>query len=141
MGAWLGLALAALTTTNTHAKWQLVDDQRDILMYVDHATISRRHPMATMWTLLDYRREQAGSDKKYSSVRRQDEYDCANRRSRLLATAWFSGKMATGKLVYTSTRSNYEWHPVIPGSVSEIRWKIACGNIKQEIAGRSGRSL
>lgn len=141
MGAWLGLGLAVLTATHAHAKWQLVDDQRDALMYVDRATISRRDSMATMWTLLDYRREQTSSDKKYHSVRRQDEYDCTNRRSRLLATAWFSGKMATGKLVYTSTRSNHEWHPVIPGNASAIRWQIACGKSRQDLAGQSGRSL
>lgn len=46
-------------------------------------------------------------------------------RTRMLAYTWFSGNMASGKVVY-STPDEQQWEPVGPRTINHTLWKVAC---------------
>jgi hypothetical protein len=55
----------------------------------------------------------------------QSEYDCAQERLRLLALVEYSGNIGKGKVVYTDSIEQ-PWKPVVPRSVDQALWKLAC---------------
>ena len=73
--------------------------------YADKASIRREGSMARMSGMYDFSRQDFTPDGKalYSSVVLR-EYDCAQRRVRLLSSIDFSGHMGGGEAVSTSVR-------------------------------------
>ena len=63
------------------------------------------------------------------STQARSEFDCSQVRSRVLALTDFSGNEGSGKVVYSNS-AEQKWEPVVPGSVSQTLWKVACGNDK-----------
>ena len=57
----------------------------------------------------------------------RDEYDCEEETSRMLDFYWYSGNMRNGEIVYTDTNIKKEPISILPGSISEGLFKIACG--------------
>jgi len=54
------------------------------------------------------------------------EYDCDQRRVRLLSAIDFSGHMGAGEAVSTSAGPG-RWESIVVGGVDEAYWKTACG--------------
>jgi hypothetical protein len=122
----IGLMLL-VTATAASAEWARVDDNDDFIQYVDRATIRRNGYFVKMWGLQDYKTVQKLADDSYLASKEQREYDCKEERTRLLAFLWFSGQMGSGKVVLSNSDTSMKWDPVVPGSVGEILWKVACG--------------
>jgi surface-adhesin protein E len=78
-----------------------------------------------MWLLSDEKTQGNVRSISYLSLKAQSEYDCAEERSRLLASTWFSGNMASGKVVFSSSDQD-EWAPVEPVSLGRQLRKFAC---------------
>ena len=55
------------------------------------------------------------------------EYDCGERRVRLLSSIDFAGPMGTGEAVDTSDRAG-RWEIIVAGALDEAFWNIACGS-------------
>ena len=85
--------------------------------------------MARMSGMYDFSRQDFTPDGKglYSSVVLR-EYDCAQRRVRLLSAIDFSGHMGAGEAVSTSARLG-RWEGIVPGALDEAYWNIACGGV------------
>jgi hypothetical protein len=94
--------------------------------YADKESIRRTGPLAKMSGMYDFRRQDftpAGKGLFSTVVLR--EYDCGQRRVRLLSSIDFAGAMATGEVVDTSDRAG-RWESIVAGALDEAFWNIAC---------------
>ena len=123
----MGLMLL-VTAGAASAEWTIVDGGDRFIHYVDRETIRRNGNLVKMWDLKDYLTVQkSATGFSYLSDKAQQEYDCKEEKSRLLAFTDFSGQMGNGNVVYSNGNVRDEWSPIQPESVGEAKWKIACG--------------
>ena len=80
-----------------------------------------------MWSLLDLKTVQEVAGKKYLSVMSRNEYDCEEETSRMLDFYEYSGNMRNGEIVWSSTNIKKETVSIIPESIDEGTFNIACG--------------
>jgi hypothetical protein len=124
---WLLSVFLVLNTEPVYAEWVSVSvvDQAGVTIYVDPATIQRKEDRVTMLELIDYRTIQTVAGTAFLSARVQREYDCDGDRHRTLAMTKFSGNLATGKVILTTSEVQ-KWEPADPGSIGKRLWRIAC---------------
>jgi hypothetical protein len=124
---WLLIALMILSSQPVYAEWVLVsgDDEVGLKVYVDPATLRRNGTLAKMWQLYDYKTVQTVAGDSLLSMKRFNEYDCTEERTRMLGYTWFSGNMGNGNVVY-STMEQLQWEPVILRTINRTLWKVAC---------------
>ena len=67
-------------------------------LYVDPDTFRREGNLVTLWQLIDYKWMQGGSrsPNRFLSTKTHKQFDCTNKRLRLLAFTEFSRHMGTG---------------------------------------------
>jgi hypothetical protein len=126
----LTFILLFLATANAGAEWTLVArgqlNEGTLTVYADPETISRADDFAKMWGLLDFSIPKLLKGKgEYSSIKFQEEFDCSQKRYRVLSLAWYTGTMGSGEPI-AATNVGSEWAPVSPGSVDEAAWEAAC---------------
>jgi len=121
------ITLLVLNSGPVYAEWVLTsgNDDAGLTVYVDPDTIRRKGNLVKMWQLYDYKTIQTVAGDSLLSIKRYNEYDCTEERTRMLAYTWFSGNMGSGKVVY-STPDKQQWEPVIPRSINRTLWKVAC---------------
>jgi hypothetical protein len=117
--------LLLLCAAPAWAGWKAVDENAAGITYADTAAIEHAGDTARMWSLLDYASFQRMVEVGYFSQKTQTEFDCAQRRSRVLALSLRDGHMGEGKAIYADDTA-HEWEAVETGSVTEKLWKIAC---------------
>ena len=115
-----------LVSANAMAVWTAVKDEDEYTVYADFATIRKDDNKAKMWALYDYIRVQEVSEGKSLSVKEQSEYDCKEKKRRLLAYSWLSKNMGAGNIVYTSSKPT-KWKQVTTRNAVNILWEAACG--------------
>ena len=127
LGFWVLLTLLVLSSGPVYAEWVLTsgDDEVGLKVYVEPDSIRRKENLVKMWQLYDYKTIQTVAGDSLLSIKRYNEFDCTEARTRMLAYTWFSGNMATGKVVY-STPDEQQWEPVVPGTINRTLWKVAC---------------
>jgi hypothetical protein len=128
LGFWLLITLLVLSRVPAYAEWELVsgDDEAGLTVYVDRDTIRRKGNLVKMWQLYDYKTVQTVAGDSLLSIQRQNEYDCTEERTRMLAYTWFSSNMGKGRVVYRAA-DEQQWEPVVPRSIDRSLWKVACG--------------
>jgi hypothetical protein len=120
--------LLALSSTSAIAEWTHHGGNKDSDLYIDRDSIRKDGEMAQMWFMEDYRGvKKISYGKSLLSAQTLGEYDCKNERVRTVKFAIYSGKMGSGDVVSTSS-IKIAWEPVVPESLGEILWKIACNN-------------
>jgi hypothetical protein len=124
---WFLITLLALSSGPVYAGWVLTsgDDEAGLAVYVDPATLRRNGNLAKMWQLYDYKTVQTVAGDSFLSIKRFNEYDCTEERTRMLGYTWFSGNMGNGNVVY-STTEQLPWEPVVPRTINRSLWKVAC---------------
>ena len=127
LGFWFLITLLAFSSGPLYAGWVLTsgDDETGLTVYVDPDTIRRKGDLVKMWQLYDYKTVQTVAGDSLLSFKRYNEYDCTEERTRMLAYTWFSGNMASGRVVY-STPDEQQWEQVVPRSINHALWKVAC---------------
>ena len=137
-GSWLLITLQFLSSLPAYAEWVAVE--KDYLapglqtVYVDPDTIRREGSLVTMWQLIDFKWMQGNAGMgplgfgphRFLSTKTHKEFDCAEKRLRLLAFTEFSRRMGTGIAAngYVDTGN---WLPVEPESINQALWEVACG--------------
>jgi hypothetical protein len=131
-GFWSLGALLFLSSVPAYAEWVAVE--RDYLVpglqtvYVDSDTIRREGRLVTMRQLIDFKWMQgsARGPTRFMSTETHKQFDCAEKRLRLLAFTEFSRRMASGIRAdgYVDTGS---WISVEPDSINQALWEVACG--------------
>jgi hypothetical protein len=124
------ITLLVLSSGPAYAEWVTVseDKQEGKTAYVNPDAI-RNGNLVKMWTLLDYKTTQTREGSLYMSEQAQHEFDCAEERFRMLALAKYSGNMASGNVIYSSTFDSPEttkWQPFSPGSLAQTLREAAC---------------
>jgi hypothetical protein len=128
MNRWLWGAVAALAVTASvpaMADWESIGDQGPAEVFIDKTTITRSGDMATMWTLQELKTPGSAGGATYVSLKRQDEFDCKNPRTRGVQIAASPQPKGEGKAV-ASEKGSGTWTTIVPASTNELLWKIAC---------------
>jgi hypothetical protein len=123
------IILLLLSSGPAYAEWVKVDtiEISNATVYAeDPSTIHREGNLMKMWALFDYKtkRRLHGGPWVLSS-KNHYEYECAEKRQRLLANMWFSGQMGSGEIVHEFADAQ-PWQPVLPEGPEHSLWSAAC---------------
>ena len=105
-GFWSLVTLLFLSTVPACAEWQVVE--KDYLapgrqtVYIDPESIRRERDLVTMWQLIDFTWMQGNprGPTRFLSTKTHKQFDCAEKRLRLLAFREFSSGMGKGILAH-----------------------------------------
>ena len=123
------MLLLAVVSNSAVAKWTAVNENKESIQYVDLATIRKSGNKVKMWSLSDYKSVQGVAGNKFLSSKIQWEYECKEEQLRQLFCQPFSGYGGRGQPTTWHNKPG-EWKPVMPQSIGEIIWKIACGKTR-----------
>ena len=125
----LVVLLLLMVSTSVFAEWTEVNGNKDagLTTYVDYGTIKNQNNKVKIWTLYDYKRVQQVEDSRFLSSVTHTEYNCEEETSRMLDVYWYSGNMRNGEIVWSSTNIKKETVSIIPESIDEGNFNIACG--------------
>lgn len=126
---WSLLAFIFLNGVPAHAEWRPVSyaaGSGGFTIYVDPAAVLRQGDLVTMLVLYDFRFVQAISGTSYLSATWQQQFDCAEHRSRHLSYKYHSDNMGHGKVMLAGDDERNKWSPVAPKSAAAILWNIGC---------------
>jgi hypothetical protein len=121
-----------LSGAPAYAEWVTVE--KDYLLpglrtvYVDSETIRREGNLVTLWQLVDFKWMQ-GSPRgptRFLSTTTHKQFDCAEKRLRLLAFTEYSQRMGTG-IPAGGYVDKDKWLPVEPESINHALWEVLCG--------------
>lgn len=122
------IAFLILSSGPVYADWVAIissESSGGYTVYVDPDNIRHEEDGVEMWELYDHETRGTQDGYTFSSFKKRNEYGCAEKRLRTLATTYYSGRMGNGRLV-SSTPDQGKWKRVPPGSVGEALWKVAC---------------
>jgi len=125
------ITLLVLSSGPAYAEWVAVEKNYLVpglqTVYVDPDTIRREGNLVTMAILIDWKWMQGNrSPSRFYSTKIKKQFDCAEKRLRLLAFRDFYGHMGTGTPV-AAYESEGHWVPVEPESLNQALWEVACG--------------
>jgi hypothetical protein len=126
------ITLLFLSSIPANAEWTAVE--KDYLLpglqtvYVDPDSIRREGSLVTMRQLLNFKWMQgsARGPTRFMSTETRKQFDCAEKRLRLLAFTEFSHGMGTG-IRADGHVGKGNWLPVEPESINQALWEVACG--------------
>ena len=122
--------LLLMVSTNIFAEWTRVGEGEDgyTTIYFDIQSIRKKGNKVKMWILYDFRVVQKSKSEnvKYSSQINNSEYDCDEITRRILDFNWYSGNMGRGEVVFSSPNRKDEPRSIIPSSIDDGFFKIAC---------------
>ena len=121
--------LLIVTSTSAMAEWKLINYSDEISLYVDSTSIRKDGTKAKMWYLQDFKTPQKDMGKPYLSKIIKSVNDCKNETDKTLAIVFYQGNMQQGKITLQLDYADGESieRAIVPGSIGEILWKIACG--------------
>ncbi|TKB64840.1 MAG: hypothetical protein E8D47_12055 [Nitrospira sp.] len=131
-GFWSLAACLLLNSLSASAEWVAVE--KDYLsqglqtVYVDPDSIRREGDLVTMWQLIDFKWMQGNprGSTRFLSTMTHKQFDCAEKRVRLLAFTEFSRGMGTG-IPADGYVDRGNWMPVEPDSINQALWEVGCG--------------
>ena len=115
--------ILGVLSNHAMAEWVQVSVGEEATVYTDLSTVSKSGNMVKVWEVTDMKKKSTGDN--YLSSKSQHEYDCKEKKSRILSYSTYSGKMATGNVIYTSSFIR-DWLPVKSGGLVEDLWIKAC---------------
>ena len=123
--------VCALFCGSAAADWSLVGGNQTIYSaYADRESVRRSGDSAQMLGLYDFLMADVAVDgQPHESTVVLREYDCRRKRVRLLAFVDYAGHMGAGKVISRAGAPAPErWEPVLPGTIDEAFWQLACAN-------------
>ena len=125
--------LACLTPLACFADWaRLGKDSSEITHYLDHGTLQRTGDMARVLRLLDFEGGPPDIDEKmlfadeyFMSVLYYEEYDCKNRRHRILDATAYADRMMEGKII-EHIKTPSAWDNISPQTLLSQILSIVC---------------
>jgi len=131
---WSLLVFIFLNCVPARAEWRPISHAAGsggFTIYVDPAAVHRQGDFVKMLVLYDFRFVQAINGKSYLSATWQQQFDCAQHRSRHLSYKYHSDNMGNGKVMLAGDDESNEWSPVAPKSAAAILWNIGCSKDRQ----------
>ncbi len=105
------------------AEWVRAFENEKEVIYLDPTTIQNLENFAKALVLYDYKKLSA---QNYLSEKFLYEFECRNEMLNSVYFVRYSKHMADGTVI-DSAPSKEAWQPVVPKSMGEAYWKIACG--------------
>jgi hypothetical protein len=132
------ITLLLLIGIPAYAEW--VSVEKDYLVpgrqtvYIDSDSISRDENLVTVWQLIDFKWMQGNAEMgplgfgphRFLSTKTHKQFDCEEKRVRLLAFTEFSHHMGTGIRADGYVDKN-RWLQIEPESINQALWEVACG--------------
>ena len=114
--------LLILVTAPASAEWVKMGEPDEGVYYLDPATISKDRNLRRVSELIDLnaRDRDGGLSRRYLK-----EYDCKEKRLRLLSGSTLSGPLAAGKPLFSVSNPG-KWNDVASGSIAEAILKFVC---------------
>lgn len=116
------------STLVSESGWENIGGNSEgMTLYIDRATIRRHGDIAEMQHLYDFKTAETidNSNKAYLSIKGNDEYNCKENQSRMLASSFHSENMGKGEALFSESNPG-PWAAIASGSVDEALFKIAC---------------
>lgn len=134
--------LLAVVSCSAVAEWVRVNssDNGNSIVYADPSTLRKENNMVKMSILLDSNTAEGfdANGKVFRSIQEQKEFDCKERKERVLYATAYSGNVGKGKVISSgkpTRESTRNWNLVSPDTLEENLWKIACqGALNDSIA-------
>ena len=137
-GFWFLITLLLLNSLPAYAEWVAVE--KDYLLpgrqtvYIDPDSVRREENLVTIWQLIDFKWMQGNAGMgplgfgphRFFSTKTHKQFDCADKRVRLLAFTEFSRHMGAG-IAANGYVDKGHWLPVEPESINQALWEVACG--------------
>jgi hypothetical protein len=120
-----------MTCSVSWAGWEYTGTSSDdaITYYHDKSTIRRNGVIVKIWEMKEYSTAQTNSESnRYQSDKILWAFNCREETKTITSIVEYAGSMGTGSVVssITAEESWLKWSPIVPGSVAEVTWKIAC---------------
>jgi hypothetical protein len=131
-GFWALVTLLFLSSAPAYAEWMAIEKHYLLpglqTVYVDPESIRREANLVTMRQLVDFRWMQgsARGPARFMSTETHKQFDCAEKRVRLLAFTEFSHRMGTGIRTDGHVDKGI-WIPVEAESINQALWEVGCG--------------
>jgi hypothetical protein len=127
----LFLIILIMTCSVSWAEWEIDSHDVTSTSYHDKSSIRKSGVITKMWTMTEY--HELKIDRKgarYKSQKTLSEYNCQEQQINVSAITRYSGSHGSGSAIYSQTwqESERQWNAVIPGSIGEGQWQIACSN-------------
>jgi hypothetical protein len=132
------ITLLLLSAGPVYAEWVALEKQYQSpglqTVYFDPDTIRREGHLVTIWQLTDYTSAQGNvglgrfllDPSRFLSTKTHKQFDCVEKRLRLLVYMEFLSHMGTGRRNDGYVDKN-NWLPVEPESINQALWRVACG--------------
>ncbi len=112
------------------ADWLRIEEtsHSESQLYIDPDSVKQTGPMAIMRRVSEIRNYAEADSDKVKSVKRLAEYDCMDRRHRVLQESGFTGDWARGEPVNLRGLNNADgqWRPIEAKSTAEIILNELC---------------
>ena len=123
--------IALLSFGLARAEWVEIGSkaQHEITLfrvYIDPDNIHHNGEVVTLWALFDYQSIQRIVGGPWLSSKAQRQFDCAERRIRLLGYMTFTGNLGSGEPVFSNSEIS-KWEPIAPDSIDQKLFEVACG--------------
>lgn len=114
--------------TVAHADWTRLDHaDNSLTLYADMETRKDTgNGTVMLWHLADYQAPQSFEGKAFSSIKGQNEYNCAQGLSREMMHLWHQDKMGNSQLVQ-ATYVPTAWLSPETGSIKQTLMHTVCG--------------
>jgi hypothetical protein len=130
----LTILMLLLSSTNVFAEWTKVGETEEsddgFNVYVDLKSIRKNDTEVKMWVLQNYkmiRNYHIDKDYKFLSIIAHQKFYCKDEKNEVLDEFLYSGNMSTGDIVYSRTNIKLEPVSIIPGTIAENLFTVACG--------------
>lgn len=126
------MTLLFLSAVPSYAEWAAVEKNYLLpglqTVYVDPDSIRREGNLVTMRQLINFKWMQgsARGPTRFMSTETHKQFDCTEKRLRLLAFTEFSHGMGTG-IRAAGYVDKGNWIPVEPESINQALWEAGCG--------------
>ncbi len=127
---WLLITLLVVSTVPAYSAWVVIE--KDYLspgletIYIDSNTIGKKGNLVTVWQLINFKAMQGGrSPTRFFSTKTLKQFDCGEKRVRLLAFTEFTDGMGTGMPDHGYV-DEHNWLPVEPESINQALWEAVC---------------
>ena len=121
--------LLLMTCSVSWAEWETTDITDSFILFHDKSTIRRNGAFVQMWSSKDYFEVQTDVRVPFKSSKVLRKYNCNKETQALVSLIHYSESVSSGRVTFSHTVKEHElnWTPVVPDSVGETEWKIACG--------------
>jgi hypothetical protein len=116
-----------------HKEWMEISSPTSdnvATIYLDPTTyrVDKKSGLVKLRFLFDLKTVQKIFGRGFLSMRVQQQFDCKEKRMRVLDQTYFDRNMANGNVVYFDSTEG-SWEPVAPETNGKFLWKTACGHV------------